>query len=210
MAFQPHIDASSSQLVFGKSVQIPGSLMGEPGPPLTTEQTRQLLGQLYKQADTAPVAMSGKHEAKDISFTDKVTHVYVKNHGDEKSLSPKFQGPWEIVSRPSRSMVQVRVGYYASGQPRLQNFSWSSCKPAYFRDEPFEVAKKSLCRPPSADSSGIHPSVTVELQNNTDVTQNNRSSVAQNPVSQNSSTGGVPAKFQKPFFVQMPNGDSAR
>ena len=47
VAFQPHLDASSAQLVFGKALQFPGALLTKPGPPLTTEETSSLLSQLY-------------------------------------------------------------------------------------------------------------------------------------------------------------------
>ena len=38
--YQPHLDASSAQLVLAKAPKIPGQLLGEPGPPLNTAQTR--------------------------------------------------------------------------------------------------------------------------------------------------------------------------
>ena len=45
-AFRPSLDASSAQMVFGKSLQIPGALLAQPGPPLTTEETKSLLADL--------------------------------------------------------------------------------------------------------------------------------------------------------------------
>ena len=105
VAFQPHLDASSAQLVFGKALQFPGALLTKPGPPLTREETSSLLSQLYKLMDRPASPMLGKHEEKDITNTEQVTHVYFKNHGDEKSLSSKFQGPYEVISRPSRSRL---------------------------------------------------------------------------------------------------------
>ena len=130
VAFQLHLDASSAQLVFGKALQFPGALLTKTGPPLTTEETSSLLSQLYQLMDCPAVPMSGKHEEKDITSTEQVTHVYVKNYCDEKSLSSKFQGPYKVISRPSRSRLQVQLVSYASGQPSLQEFSWSSSKPA--------------------------------------------------------------------------------
>ena len=40
---QPDLDASASQLVFGKSISLPGQLLGHPGPPLDNIQTKKLL-----------------------------------------------------------------------------------------------------------------------------------------------------------------------
>merc|ERR1712001_592784 len=143
-AFRPSLDASSAQLVFGKNLQIPGALLHQPGLELSTEQTSKLLHHLYRMMDRPARPMAGKHEEKDISHTDDVRRVYYKNLGDEKSLSEKFKGPVPINSRPSRSTLELKVGSYASGEPRLQEFSWSSCKPAKYRDEEFSVFKDKL------------------------------------------------------------------
>ena len=43
---QPDLDASAASLVFGKALEIPGQLLGHPGPPLTNLQTRALLEEL--------------------------------------------------------------------------------------------------------------------------------------------------------------------
>ena len=156
-AFRPSLDASSAQLVFGKSLQIPGAILAKPGPPLTTEETKSLLAELYKLADRPAAPMAGKHEEKDISHTENVEQVYYKNHGDEKSLSEKFKGPVPIVSRPSRSTVQLQVGSYRNGDPRLQEFSWSSCKPAHYRDAPFYAFRDMLGRKPTASAPSAPP-----------------------------------------------------
>ena len=47
---QPDLDVSAAQLVFGKSLSIPGQLLNHPGAPLSNVQTRHLLEQLYKEA----------------------------------------------------------------------------------------------------------------------------------------------------------------
>ena len=154
VAFQPQLDASSAQMVYGKSIQIPGQILSQPSDPLTKTQTKSLLGELYRLADRPAIPMSGEHVEKDISFTNLVTHVYVSNP-DDKSLSRKFEGPWEIISRPSRSRVEVQIGVYANGEPRLQTYSWSSCKIAKFRGLPFVIYRPSLGRPTNASGTDI-------------------------------------------------------
>ena len=156
-AFRPSLDASSAQLVFGKNLQIPGALLHKPGPDLTTKQTNKLLHQLYRMMDRPARPMAGKHEEKDISHTENVDQVYYRNHGDEKSLSEKFKGPVPINSRPSRSTLELKVGSYASGEPRLQEFSWSSCKPANYRDEAFSVFRDKLGRKRKSSAPSVPP-----------------------------------------------------
>ena len=83
----------------------------------------------------------------DISETDSATHVYVKVE-NPLGLSSKFEGPYRIISRPSRTQVQVRVGSFVNGLPRLLTFNWSSCKIAHMRSEAQEGARPNLGRRP--------------------------------------------------------------
>ena len=53
--------------------------------------------------------MSGKGEPVDIQHTEYATHVYVKID-NPKNLGSKFEGPYEILERPSRSTVTIKVG----------------------------------------------------------------------------------------------------
>ena len=50
------------------------------------------------------------------------------------------------MSRPSRSQVQVRVGSYASGLPRLLTFHWSMCKVAHMREDTPEASRVNVGR----------------------------------------------------------------
>ena len=77
----------------------------------------------------------------DISVTNKATHVYVKVEGT-KGLTARFEGPYPIVSRPSRSQVEVRVGSFINGEPRLSVFHWSSCKIAHLRHDAEEGSRQ--------------------------------------------------------------------
>merc|ERR1712088_910562 len=122
--------------------------------------------------------MATKHEEKDISYTDDVNQVYFKNHGDEKSLSEKFKGPVPINSRPSRSTLELKVGSYASGEPRLQEFSWSSCKPAKYRDEEFSVFKDKLGRKPKSPAPSVPPGFPASTSSPTKASSVNASPVA--------------------------------
>merc|ERR1712102_200679 len=75
---QPDLDISAAQLVFGKSLSIPGQILGHPGAPLSNLQTKALLEQLYKLAARPPVETSTVVDPVDLSWTEKAKHVYVK------------------------------------------------------------------------------------------------------------------------------------
>ena len=100
----------------------------------------------------------------DISFTDKATHVYVKVE-DPGALCPRFEGPYKITDRPTRSTLQVRLGSFVDGSPRLQVYNWESCKIAHLRPGAQEAERPKLGRPaavpdaaPTPTSEGPDPS----------------------------------------------------
>ena len=75
---QPDLDTSAASLVYGKSLAIPGQLLGDPGPPLNTVQTKALLEELYKMSAKPALPTSTVVDPIDISYTNSATHVYVK------------------------------------------------------------------------------------------------------------------------------------
>ena len=166
IAFQPDLDTSSALLAFGRSPLIPGQLLGEPGPPLTSLQVRALLEELYRLESNPARQTSSKATPIDISKTDGVTHVYVKVE-EPHGLSPRFEGPYAIVARPSRSQVQVRVGSYTSGEPRLCTYHWSWCKPAHMREGADVGSRPKLGRPstkPQTQNDAEVPEPTADMR----------------------------------------------
>ena len=105
VAVQPDLDASAAMLTFGKSVTLPGQLLGDPGPPLTSLETKALLEQLYRLDSKPALQTSATADPIDVSITDNATHVYVKVH-EPRGLSNKFAGPFRIVSHTSRLQVE--------------------------------------------------------------------------------------------------------
>ena len=206
--YQPHLDASASQLVLGKSVVVPGMLLGQPGPPLSSIQTRQLLDELYKLAARPPVPTSSPVTVNNIDHTLTATHVYVKQ-ANPLSLCPKFEGPFEIVSRPSRSTVQVKIGAFANGESRLLTFHWSSCKVAHMRQGAEVGSRPKLGRPskPSASSevsANTDPDPPVAHTNDAVVPSFSPPSLTTNETRQNSNLPNRPIRTtrnQNPNYV---------
>ena len=160
--YQPFLDSSSAQLVLGKSPRLPGQLLKEPGPPLNTVETRALLDQLYKLHDHPGIKTSTKTEELDISHTNNATHVYIKVDNPQ-SLCPRFEGPYKIHSRPSRSTIDVVLGVKSNGDLRVQRYHWSSAKVAHLREGAVAAERPKLGRPKtevglSSDNSRHHTS----------------------------------------------------
>ena len=149
MAYQPHLDASSAQLVLGCSLKAPGMLLGDPGQPLKKNETKILLDQLYKLAARPPIQTSSQPKKLDIENTKDATHVYIKT-ANPLSLCPKFEGPYPITARPSRSQVTVKLGLFADGSMREQTYHWSSCRVANMREDAPDGFRPKLGRPAKA------------------------------------------------------------
>ena len=95
-----------------------------------------------------------------------VTHVYVKVDKLD-SLYPKFEGPYRVMSRPSRSTVEVKIGVFKSGETHTLTFHWSLCKPAFMREDATEGSRPMLGRKPkdrtsSSDDASNSTDATVE------------------------------------------------
>ena len=112
---------------------------------------------------------SNKNEI-DISATEAASHVYVKVE-EPKGLSARFEGPYRIVSRPSRSQVEVRIGSYANGLARTATYHWSSCKIAHMREGAQVGQRPKLGRPsastrppPPTDDSLLSQDVSVDAR----------------------------------------------
>ena len=148
----------------------------------------------------------------DIEFTNKATHVYVKID-NPTGLSGRFEGPYEIVSRPSRSQVGVRVGSFASGAPRLQTYSWSSCKVAHLRQGQPEGSRPALGRKPNPKPPTSNVDTPTSVTNATDRVVNNSErgkiqmpseTVAANPIVTLESESGRPRRStrnQNPRYI---------
>ena len=148
-AFQPDLNTSAALLTLGKSPQLPSQLFGDPGPPLNTLEIKSLLEELYKMSANPALQTSTVTDPIDIEFTKKATHVYVKKE-NPTGLSECFEGPFEIISRPSRrSQVEVRLGSFANGSPRLQTYNWQTCKLANMREGQAEGSRPALGRKPN-------------------------------------------------------------
>ena len=156
-AFQPDLDSSPALLTFGRSPELPGQLLGHPGQvtPLTSLETRALLEQLYLLDTKKAIPTTSVSNPADLSQTERATHVYVKV-AEPCGLSARFEGPYKIISRPSRSQVQVRVGSFADSTPRLLTFHWDSCKIAHMHDGAPEGSRKNLGRKSHPEPTEAH------------------------------------------------------
>ena len=122
-----------------------------------------------------------------------VTHVYARQH-KALGLEAPYNGPFKIVSRPSRSTVVIQVGLTATGEPRHETRSWRDLKVAHVAPDTKEAHRPRRGRPKKNTSSlseadsttenkqPVAPAVTAEESATTDRLSTNNLNVGGKPV----------------------------
>ena len=116
----------------------------------------------------------------DIAHTEKATHVYVKIE-DPSGLQPRWEGPYPIESRPSRSTIIIRIGSFVDGKPRLQQYNWNTCKIAHLREDATEAQRPRLGRKPASSANDPKPTEQSEV-NRTRAKVNKRNQPVDQPI----------------------------
>ena len=155
-AFQPELDASPAELVFGQTLIIPGDMAAFDANPETpsTSEVRDMLDVLRTAAAKPPVPTS-RHSKNDRpaphfpAEAHTATHVFVRRHKSTKQqLQPTADGPFPIVRRLGDTRLQIKVGNYASGQPRFEEVHWSRCAVAHAEPQQQDAVRVPLGRKP--------------------------------------------------------------
>merc|ERR1711994_395981 len=102
-------------------------------------------------SDRPGVPTTTKTSHFDIADTEQATHVYIK----QSSLCPTFEGPYPVVSRPSRSTIQVKLSVKKDGTPVYQTYHWSWCKPAVLREGAQEAERPRPGRPSKSPPTSV-------------------------------------------------------
>ena len=151
-AFQPDLGTSPAEIVFGQTLTVPGDLAGSDLQP--DSDLPHLLERVRRNAARAPVQTS-HHTTIPKDYRppglDTATHPWVKK-ADAKvtPLSPKYDGPFEVLERRGDSCVVVWVGTLAHGEATTELQHLENCKPVFFQGKPYTVKKPKLGPPPTA------------------------------------------------------------
>ena len=146
VAHQPDLGASPAEMVFGTGLKVPGDLVrdGDPG----EADVQSLVQALRVNAARPPVQTSHHRQLPTYwpSSADKATHVYLRK-GKTTPLGPAFEGPLEIHRRLSDSCLELKVGVYVSGEPRIIKAHWNNCKPHILKPRAPAATRTPLGRP---------------------------------------------------------------
>ena len=140
--------------------------------------------------------MNHQQQKEDLEAKE-ATHVYVRVD-NPKSLMPKYSGPFEVVSRPSDSTIQIKTGNYVSGKPKLELHTWARAKPAFMRPDA-EVAQRPRRGRPSkssiTDAKSSHATDPVPEPTSTEETQ--PVAVTPPPIINNETEGNITSDNSK-------------
>ena len=131
-AFNKDLGTSSNELTLGTHVQLPGSILQEVNSNSAEPNLEAILSKLQIK-DNKPAVPTSKLPQKEVDPPPaSVTHVYAKQH-DTRGLEPRYRGPFRVISRPTRSTVEIKIGLTKAGEVRSELRSWADCKPAFRR-----------------------------------------------------------------------------
>ena len=171
VAYQPDIQASASELTFGKNVTIPGQLLMNQET-LTEEQPSVELLKLVRSKTDTETRQPSRHcppERPMPPIPENIKQVYTKQH-QTTGLQPSFEGPFRVEERTSRSVWKIEVGTYKDGRKRYEYRHVNDLKFAH---------PKSLAAPIERPKLGRPATVQSDSSNSTEVTPSRQPS---NPV----------------------------
>ena len=210
VALQPDIGSSSAKLVLGMNPVVPGQLVGDPQPPMTTSELRGLVDHLEAAANS-PAQKTSNHGNIKKEFmpatTDTATHCYLKQE-NPKGLLQTYCGPYKIVDRPSHSTIKVKLGTFKSGAENLQVHHWANAKPAVMREDTPEAAMPTRGRP--SKSAGTSPTDSPEPVLKPGTHQSNKSTSAPSaasafPGTQSSTEAQIKTNEASPILAPKPS-----
>ena len=145
-AFNDQLKTSSAEMTFAMHPRVPGCILQDPDE-LEQPDLQKLLQNLQIKDNKVAIPTSTKTDINpQNTLSDKITHVYTRQH-DVKGLGSRFAGPFPVLSKPSRSTVEIKVGTNRDGSNRVEIRHLSDIKTAYLREDATEASRPRRGRP---------------------------------------------------------------
>ena len=154
--YQSDLDASAAELVMGQCPKLPGDIVrSDPSAP----DVKALVHNLKLNAARDPIQTSfhGKQPVYWPCSAEKATHVHIQR-GKQTPLGPCFEGAYPITRRVGTSCIEVQVGFFNNGEPRLEMVHWNNAQPAVLRPGAEIAQRPALGR----RKRQVEPEVTEE------------------------------------------------
>ena len=173
VAFQPDLQASASELTFGKNVTIPGQLLINQET-LSEEQPSVELLKLVRSKTDTEARQPSRHcppERPMPPLPDNIKQVYTKQH-QTTGLQPSYEGPFRVEEKTSRSVWKIEVGSYKDGRKRFEYRHVNDLKFAHPKSLAAPIERPKLGRPTTVQSES---SESTEAKMTAHPTPSNRS-----------------------------------
>ena len=154
-SFNKDLGTSPMEMTLGKHVQLPGTILTDPGEATSLEDINvdAILRKLQLKNNRLAVPPSlNRANPKVETLPESVTHVYARQH-NIKGLTPSYLGPFPVVSRPSRSTIEIKVGLNKDKSDRLEIRHISDVKVAHLKEDAVIAERPKRGRPPSKPES---------------------------------------------------------
>ena len=142
-AFHADIAATPAELVLGTNPKLPRDLLHDPSP----EDYQALATKLQQNANRPPgqTTLHGTVPTYMPPAVQSATHVYVSNQ-KQKTLDPRYHGPFPITKRLGTSCIQIKAGQDASGQDKFETHHWHNCHPVTLPDDTIDAQRPARGR----------------------------------------------------------------
>ena len=124
--YSPDLDTSPAEMLYGQLPRLPGDLVDNGGQSLV-----EMLEGVRTNA-ARPSVPTAHHAEIPIYVPDSAktaTHV-LQRIGKPTQFGPRYDGPFKIIERIGKSILKIRCGNWANGQPRHELTHWNNCVPA--------------------------------------------------------------------------------
>ena len=127
-SFNKDLGTSPAEMCFGMHPQLPGTILADPDDvKIDKNHTATILRKLQMKNNRLAVPTSiNKPNPTVPDLPDNVSHVYARLYTG-KGLSSKYLGPLPVISRPTRSTIQLNLNCEPVQISRNQNITSYPC-----------------------------------------------------------------------------------
>ena len=163
-SYNQDLGTSPLEMTIGKHAQLPGTILADPSEVKSHEDVnvQALLRKLQIKDNRVAVPPSlNKPNPTVPTLSESVSHVYARQH-NTKGLSPPYEGPFPVTSKPSRSTIEIKVGLNKHGAERIERRHVSDIKVAHLREGATIAERKKRGRPRKSESESLKSAVPDE------------------------------------------------
>ncbi|XP_011688833.1 PREDICTED: uncharacterized protein LOC105450598 [Wasmannia auropunctata] len=148
------IGAAAAELTYGTTLRIPGEFFLDEEMPSNPQTIIEKFREHMRRIRSSPAA----HHSKSKIFAHKTlfscTHAFVRSDATKKPLKAPYEGPFEILDRPSDRIFTLKI------KGEAQNISTERLKPVFFEKQETQEATS----PSSSQDLRTYPSAKKKTQ----------------------------------------------